>query len=303
MGEREFGDVLAMPEQSVFGDEELGLRSGARGVAEGRRQILHALEFARNHVDAARRGRALDVFEQRDVLRMCASAARTAMRRVAGRASMSTSSRFPPSTASLYVTPVKLPPGCARLSATPSPIGSGTKANTTGLFRPACLSARTAGDVIAMTISGVRAASPATSALSRSGSPSPAEHLDRRRAAVFVAELLKRLDQKVGRRAVGVSAVQDGDARPLLRARRPRARRGEQPGDERAPPHSITSSAGMKRTRNRQAEGVCRLRIDYELERGRLLHGICANSMMSGRRFSTQCAVDLARRWGWSRTC
>ena len=46
VGEREFGDVLAIPEHSVFGDEEHGLRSGSGGIAKGRRQILHALEFA-----------------------------------------------------------------------------------------------------------------------------------------------------------------------------------------------------------------------------------------------------------------
>ena len=62
-------------------------------------------------------------------------------------ASISNSSRFPPSPASPQVTPVKSPPGCEKLSTISSPTGSGTKANTTGIFSLASLSAIAAGDL------------------------------------------------------------------------------------------------------------------------------------------------------------
>src|SRR6478609_1003413 len=69
-------------------------------------------------------------------------------------------------------TPVKLPPGRARLATIPSPTGSMTKAKTTGVTTPACFSARTAGEVSAMITSGFLAARSATSASSRLASPS-----------------------------------------------------------------------------------------------------------------------------------
>ena len=60
-------------------------------------------------------------------------------------ASLSSSSRLGINSRFIVVTPVKLPPGRARLRTTPISMGSLTAAKTTGSCVPVCLTARTAG--------------------------------------------------------------------------------------------------------------------------------------------------------------
>ena len=166
---------------------------------------------------------------------------RTATRLVPRRASISNWSRFPPRLASLYLTLVKLPPGCARLSTKPSPTGSETNTNTTGVVTPAPLSARTAGegdrddDVGSFRREFGDEESQLVSVSFR------AQQLDDRAASIFVAELPKLGKQQMDRRAVREATVQDTDPRPLSRPRRRRERCGEDPGDDRTPPHSVAA--------------------------------------------------------------
>src|SRR5215470_15372137 len=67
--------------------------------------------------------------------------------------------------------------------------------------------------------------------------PFPAEKLNGRGAAILVAQLAKRREQILDRRAVREAAVQDVDPPPLLCQRRYCERRGEWPSKEVTPSH------------------------------------------------------------------
>jgi hypothetical protein len=73
--------------------------------------------------------------------------------------------------AAMFVMPVMLPPGCARLSTRPVVTGSVTPMNTIGIVVVACLAACAAFVVTATRTSGLGSTSSAASAGSRPNPP------------------------------------------------------------------------------------------------------------------------------------
>src|ERR1700731_997572 len=68
-----------------------------------------------------------------------------------------------------------------------------------------------------------------------------AHQLDSRAAAVFIAKVAKLGEQEMDWRAVRVAPVQDADPGLLLRQCPRRQRCGDEPGYDRAPPHSVAA--------------------------------------------------------------
>src|SRR5207253_2187564 len=75
------------------------------------------------------------------------AASRRATRARPGTASLRSSSRFPMSSGFMTLSPVRFPPGRARLATNPAPTGSALDAMTMGMVLVACLAARAAAVV------------------------------------------------------------------------------------------------------------------------------------------------------------
>jgi hypothetical protein len=151
--------------------------------------------------------------------------------------------------------PVALPPGRARLSTKPAPTGSGTIANTIGTVRVACTNGPTAAEPFATTTSGGSAVNSAACLRISSVLP-PAQRTSirilRRWPSPVAAALVAMPQRGLRFRIVRGESHEHADAphplRPLrARGKRPCGRRAAEQGDERAPPHSITSSARARR--------------------------------------------------------
>jgi len=96
----------------------------------------------------------------------------TATRTILGKASLSSSSRFPLRSGAIVAIPVMLPPGLARLATWPVPTGSPCSPKTTGMEVVARLTAPVSGADDATMTSTLRRTNSAASSASRSDFPS-----------------------------------------------------------------------------------------------------------------------------------
>src|SRR6516225_3510079 len=191
-----------------------------------------------------------------------------------GTISRSSPSCLGPSSACGKLTPVALPPGCAKLSTRPRAIGSSVTRNTIGMVAVAAFAARAGAVPPVATISATlrRTRSTAISGR-RSYRPSAKRYsivsvqpLD---VAGFDQHPAEHFESRPAGGCHAYTEIAHDRHRCLLRARRqrPRGRTAEQ-RDEIAPLHSITSSASNCRefgTSRPSALAVCRLMTNSNL--------------------------------------
>src|SRR5262245_4690949 len=72
VGEGQFGNFFAATEQCVVGEKDQTLRSSLRGILESLGQVISAINFPRDDLDAQSGSRSGDVFKEKHVFRKAA---------------------------------------------------------------------------------------------------------------------------------------------------------------------------------------------------------------------------------------